>query len=342
MSPELQNLIQTMRENLAQREAMDQVQGSQDVSWVEPVVLRMMPGIARELLNALDEVEEKTKEAAYVPGILQDYRRSGSWKMNLHEKIRDLRASTAQFFLPNEVSELLDLVAAHNKASSKEIDYLRGIMRGQELECRAREEQDKAYRIEADLLRAQLEVALVELKDIRSTTEWLGDSEPEDRRDEELFSAARIDLKRWEDRRGPGAVGNRVVTFEDMLIHHARAQGKREALAEPAPLPPLTPDDLAREWATYQTDRFDGDLPDQSREELFHHAYRQGYFAKPAPLQDGVVVVRREDRNIEHRCAELLEEYIRIGGGSEWLRDSRASVEAFRALRATKKESPDA
>lgn len=78
---------------------------------------------------------------------------------------------------------------------------------------------------EIDRLRA-------ELQDIRESTEWLANVDPDEIRDEELNHAALIDFRHWQRLRGPGAVGNQVYSFEDFLIPHARAQGEKRSQSE--------------------------------------------------------------------------------------------------------------
>lgn len=78
-----------------------------------------------------------------------------------------------------------------------------------------------------------LSAAKAELADIRESTAWLANVDPDEMKDEELHHAALIDFRRWERlSRGPGAVGNPVYSFEDFLIPHARAQGEKKVQAE--------------------------------------------------------------------------------------------------------------
>jgi len=51
----------------------------------------------------------------------------------------------------------MEALGAYIEALQKQIDYVRGIMQGQELECRERESQEKVYHVQVETLRAELD-----------------------------------------------------------------------------------------------------------------------------------------------------------------------------------------
>lgn len=89
---------------------------------------------------------------------------------------------------------------------------------------------------ERDALLADRDRLAAELEDLRETVEWLKGVPPEEKVSEELNAAARLDLRRWERFRGPGAVGNRIMHYEDFLAFRAREQGRKESQEEIAEL----------------------------------------------------------------------------------------------------------
>lgn len=112
-------------------------------------------------------------------------------------------------------------------------------------------------------------------------------------------------------------------------------------------VPELTEGDLDREWATYTTDRFDDDQPDQSREYLFRHAYRKGWLDKSIPatrvLKDGEVGVDPREWNamqVVFSCAEhLLSWYEPMNASiisNEKRHELHVAVEELRNLRTVR------
>lgn len=90
----------------------------------------------------------------------------------------------------------------------------------------------RALLADRDRLKAERDALAQELSDLRESVQWLQGCPPEDKVCEELHHAAISDLRRWERTRGPGAVGNPVMHYEDFLAHHARRQGHEEGAAE--------------------------------------------------------------------------------------------------------------
>ena len=82
---------------------------------------------------------------------------------------------------------------------------------------------------ERDRLRAELQDVRDELKELRESVEWIKSVPPEEKMDQELHAASLLDLRRWERTRGPGAVGNPVLHYEDFLAFRARERGRKEA-----------------------------------------------------------------------------------------------------------------
>jgi len=78
-------------------------------------------------------------------------------------------------------------------------------------------------------LTAELQAVRYELKELRESVEWIKSVPPEEKMDEELHAASLLDLRRWERSRGPGAVGNPVLHYEDFLAFRARERGRKEA-----------------------------------------------------------------------------------------------------------------
>jgi len=87
-------------------------------------------------------------------------------------------------------------------------------------------------RLRLDRMTADRDALRSELDDMRAAVEWIQSTPPEERASEELIAAAGVDFRRLQRNQGPGAVGNRPIRFEDLLVFHARQQGRNEARAE--------------------------------------------------------------------------------------------------------------
>jgi len=109
---------------------------------------------------------------------------------------------------------------------------------GKRMEARLQELGEEANNLEdalseteadRDRIAAELQAVRDELKELRESVEWIKSVPPEEKMDQELHAASLLDLRRWERTRGPGAVGNPVLHYEDFLAFRARERGRKEA-----------------------------------------------------------------------------------------------------------------